>query len=144
MRFMNWQLYEQELGNTQGQSGRFWKESLAVQQAEQGRGEGGDLLLGGGQHEVVLGVGQAHHHALHTVLAASGQHTEEVNAEGTGQLSGAAYQVQLFQQSQVEASAPQPVLQAPPPTPCHNDSGDQALGIHTSDVLELAYLTAGK
>ena len=82
---------------------------------------------------------QAHHHALHTVLAASGQHTEEVNAKGTSQLSGAAYQVQLFQQSQVEASAPQPVLQAPPPTSCHNDNFDQVQGIHTSDRPELVF-----
>jgi len=64
-------------------------------------------------------VGQAHHHALHAVLAAPGQHTEEVNAKGTSQLSSATYEVQLLKQSEVEAGASQPILQASPPTTCH-------------------------
>ena len=51
------------------------------------------LFLGRGQHEVVLGVGQAHHHALHPVLAPSRQHTEEVDAKGASQLGSAAYEV---------------------------------------------------
>ena len=55
-----------------------------------------DLFLGRGQHEVVLRMGKADHHAFDTILAASGQHTEEVNAKGTRQLSSAAYEVQLL------------------------------------------------
>ena len=52
-----------------------------------------NLFLGRGQHEVILRMGKADHHAFDTVLAASRQHTEEVNAEGACQLSSAAYEV---------------------------------------------------
>ena len=52
-------------------------------QQEIGCDKGADLFLGRRQHEVVLGVGQADHHALHSVLTPPGQHTEEVNAKGT-------------------------------------------------------------
>ena len=69
-----------------------------------------DLFLGWGQHEVVLGVAEAHHHALHAVLASARQHAEEVNAKGSGQLSSAANEVQLLQEGQIEAPPPQPVL----------------------------------
>lgn len=78
------------------------------------------LFFGRREHEVVLGVGQANHHALHPVLAPSRQHTEEVDTKGSSQLGSAADQVQLLQQGKVQARAPQPVMQAPPPPPCHN------------------------
>lgn len=94
---------------------------------------GTDLFLGGGQHEVVLGMSQAHHHALHSVLAPSGQHTEEVNAKGTSQLCSAADEVQLLQQGQVEAGAAQPVVQAPPPPSCSSAVSGQAIGCLDSE-----------
>ena len=63
---------------------------------QQAGGWKADLFLGRGQHEVVLRMGKADHHAFDTILAASRQHTEEVNAEGACQLSSAAYEVQLL------------------------------------------------
>ncbi len=51
------------------------------------------LLLGGRGQQVVLGVRQARHHALHPVLAAPEQHREEVDAEHTRQLGGAPHLV---------------------------------------------------
>ena len=76
------------------------------------------LLFGRRRHEIVLGVRQAHHHGLHPVLAPARQDAEEVDAKCARQLPSPSHQVELLQQSQVEARTPYEVLQAPPALAC--------------------------
>lgn len=70
-------------------------------------------------------MGEAGEHGLDAVLAATGEHGEEVDAECARKLPGAAAKVQLLHHGQAEPRPPHPVLHAPPAPACRTRKENQ-------------------